>query len=128
MKKFLKAYKVSVLITVVILILCFMDTASLPQAPMINFDKLVHLIMFMGLSGVIFFDNTIYLKRKINFRRIFLGSFLLSTLLSGAIEIMQEYFTVARSGDWMDFVFDGIGAFLGSWICFLINRRLPLIP
>jgi VanZ family protein len=100
-----------------------MDTKPLPPAPMTNFDKLVHLIMFLGLSGTVFFDNTSYLRKHINSRRIFLGSFLFPTLLSGAIEIMQEYFTTTRTGDWMDFLFDGIGAFLGIGICYLINRR-----
>jgi VanZ family protein len=122
--KNLKKYWISILLNIIILILCFIDTTPLPEAPMTNFDKLVHLIMFMGLSGTIFFDNTRYLRLKISTRRIFWGSFFLPTIFSGAIELMQEYFTTTRTGDWMDFLFDGIGAFLGIGICFLINRRL----
>jgi VanZ family protein len=105
-----------------------MDTEPLPAAPITDFDKLVHLIMFMGLSGAVFFDNTHYLKQRISSQRIFGGSFLFPTLFSGAIEIMQEYFTTTRSGDWMDFLFDGIGAFLGILVCWLINRRLSISP
>jgi VanZ family protein len=100
------------------------DTAPLPEAPMTDFDKLIHLIMFMGLSGAAFFDNTHYLKKKISFRRIFFGSFLFPTLFGGTIEVIQEHFTVSRTGDWMDFLFDGIGAFCGILICWLINFRL----
>jgi VanZ family protein len=101
-----------------------MNTEPLPNAPIDNFDKLVHLIMFMGLSGAVFFDNTRYLKQKISLQRIFCGSFLFPTIFSGLIEIMQEHFTTTRSGDWMDFLSDGIGAFLGILICWQINRRL----
>jgi VanZ family protein len=121
---FLKKYWISVFLTLIIMVLCFIDTAPLPEAPMTNFDKLVHLVMLMGLSGAIFFDSTGYLRRQIDIRWIFLGSFLFPTLLSGAIEIIQEYCTPTRSGDWMDFLFDGIGAFLGICVCFPINRML----
>jgi VanZ family protein len=57
-------------------------------------------------------------------RRIILGSFLFPLLFSGAIELMQEYFTVSRSGDWFDFLFDGIGSFSGLAICLMINKSL----
>ncbi|KAA6302681.1 MAG: hypothetical protein EZS26_001188 [Candidatus Ordinivivax streblomastigis] len=80
--------------------------------------------MFLGLSGTVFFDNTAYLKRKTGAVRIALGSFLFPVVLSGLIEIMQEYLTATRSGDWMDFLFDVIGALLGSLICRSIDRRL----
>jgi VanZ family protein len=101
-----------------------MNTESLPSAPVIDFDKLVHLLMFMGLSGLVFFDNTKRLKQSISRQRVAWGSFLFPTLFSGAIEIGQEYLTVNRTGDWFDFLFDGIGALIGILICFLINRRL----
>jgi VanZ family protein len=91
---------------------------------MTDFDKLVHLLMFLGLSGTVFFDNTKYLRKQISRRRIILGSFLLPTLISGGIELLQEYFTPYRTGDWRDFLYDGIGAFLGLVICLAINRRL----
>jgi VanZ family protein len=101
-----------------------MNTAPLPKVPMTDFDKVVHLVMFLGLSGIVFFDNTFYLKRKTNYQRIVLGSFLFPALFSGAIELMQEYFTVSRTGDWMDFLFDVIGSFAGLVICIIINSRL----
>jgi VanZ family protein len=105
-----------------------MDTTPLPAAPMTDFDKLIHLFMFMGLSGVVFFDNTHYLKKKISLQRIFFGSFLFPVLFSGSIEVMQSYFTTSRTGDWMDFLFDGIGSLCGILICWLINRKLSYAP
>jgi VanZ family protein len=103
-----------------------MNTQELPAAPMTNFDKLVHLIMFMGLSGIIFFENTRYLRKQIGKQRIIWGSFVFPTLFSGAIEIGQEYLTTCRTGDWMDFLFDAIGAGIGLGICWLINKRLKI--
>jgi VanZ family protein len=112
------------LLSIVILTLCFMRIEPLPVAPMTDFDKLAHLLMFLGLSGTIFFDNTLHFRRRISLRRILFGSFLLPLLAGGLIEIMQEHLTRYRSGDWRDFLFDSLGAILGAAIAVLINRRL----
>jgi VanZ family protein len=106
-----------------------MDTAPvMPELPMSNLDKLAHLLMFLTLSGSVFFDNTAYFKQRITKRRIILGSFLFPLLFSGLIEIIQEYFSSVRSGDWMDFLFDGIGTLIGILICFSINSKLKFPP
>ena len=123
---FLKKYWITTTIILIVLILCFMDTTQLPKAPTINFDKFVHIVMFSGVSGVIFFDNSLYLRFPISNKRIFWGSFFFPVMLGGLIEIMQEkYLAPTRSGDWFDFLFDVVGTLIGLSIIILINRRLP---
>ena len=119
----LKKYWVSILFVAAIFILCFMNTTPLPSPPVLNFDKYVHSLLFLSLSGVVFFDNTSYFRQRVSNVRIFLSSFFFPVLLGGTIEIMQALLTTTRSGDWMDFLFDGIGAFLGLMICWTINRK-----
>lgn len=121
---FIRKFALSIVLLVVIFVLCFMHTEELPAVPMTNFDKLAHSVMFLALSGTIFFDNTRYLRRLISRRRVFFGSFLLPIAIGGAIEVMQEQFTRHRSGDWYDFLFDAFGAVLGVLIALLINRFL----
>ena len=121
---FLKRHWISVPLCLVILYLCFMNTDSLPSVGVVNFDKFVHFVMFLSVSGVIFFENTSYLKNKTSLRTIIIFSFIFPTVYSGLIEIGQEHLAPTRVGDWMDFLFDGIGAFLGLIICMLINKRL----
>ncbi|GHV10002.1 membrane protein [Bacteroidia bacterium] len=118
----LKKYGLSGLLCIVILILCLMNTQDFPEAPMSNFDKLVHTILFLAVSGVVFFDNTARLKIKISERRLFLGSLIFPIVFSGLIEILQEYCTLYRTGDWMDWVFDSVGAATGWIICWALNR------
>jgi VanZ family protein len=91
---------------------------------MTDFDKLVHFFLFLGISGTAFFDNTGYLKRKSSALRIFNGSFLFPVAFGGLIEILQATLTNIRSGDWMDFLYDAIGALAGVVICLIINRKL----
>jgi len=90
--------------------------------PVRNIDKLVHTIMFLGLSGVIFFDGTRYLRFPISKMQIFWSVFLFPTLLGGVIEILQGIITKSRSGDWFDFLFDVFGTIFGWGIALLINH------
>ena len=122
----LKKYWLSLFVIIIVLILCFINTSQLPKSPALNFDKLVHVIMFMGLSGVIFFDDTGYLRFPISKMRIFFGVFLFPVAFGGLIEIMQAYLTTTRSGDWFDFGGDVVGSVVGMLIALLINRYLPL--
>ena len=121
---FLKKHWISIPLCLTILYLCFMNSQSFPDVGVLNFDKFVHFVMFLGVSGVIFFENTSYLRKKTSLQTIVVFSFIFPTVYSGLIEIGQEYLAPTRFGDWMDFLFDGIGAFLGLIICLLINRRL----
>jgi len=118
----LKKYVLSIMVVIIIIILCFMNTKPLPAPPIKNFDKAVHLIMFLTLSGVVFFDNTRYLRYRISKLRIFLGSFLFPVLFGGLIEILQSYLTRYRKGDWFDFLGDTAGIALAAGIAWLINR------
>lgn len=117
-------YWISILLSGIIIILCFMSTEPMPSVPMSNFDKLVHFLMFLGLSGVVFFDNTKYFRKQISYQRIIWGSFFFPTIFSGLIELMQEYLSSYRTGDWMDFLWDTVGAFVGLAICLKINSKL----
>jgi len=123
---FLKKYWLSTFVILIIFILCFINTTSFPAPPTLNFDKIVHTILFLGLSSVIFFDNTSYFRFSVSKKRIFWGTLLFPIILGGFIEILQARLTTYRSGDWFDFLFDGIGAFLGWGIALLINRYFLL--
>jgi VanZ family protein len=101
-----------------------MNTESLPKVEMTDFDKLVHLLIFGALAGLVFFENSCYFKQKVSFKTIFIGSFLFPLLFGGLIEVFQEYFISNRTGDWLDFLFDGIGIFFVFVLCRLINRQL----
>ena len=122
MIRFLKKYWLSTFVIVIILILCFMNTAPLPTVPVQNFDKVVHTIMFLGLSGVIFFDSTNYLRFPISKQQIFWGVFLFPSVLGGLIEILQGALTATRSADLFDFIFDVVGTAFGLGIALFINR------
>lgn len=124
MIRFVKKYFLSISVILLILILSFMSAEQLPESPEDNFDKVVHIFMYLGLSGIIFFDETNYFRHSISRKWIFYSILIFPITFGGIIELMQEYFTTTRTGDWFDFLFNVIGSFFGWVGALLINRFL----
>lgn len=47
-----------------------------------------------------------------------------ATALGGAMELVQAYLTTCRSGDWIDFEADAVGALIGLLVCVGLNWKL----
>lgn len=105
----------ALLSSLVVLILCLMPGHSLPKVGMINFDKVVHSILFGGLT--LLFATGFYRQTTYDFlnRHYLASAFVLCTLYGGLLEIAQATFAIKRSGDWLDFLFDGLGALTAVW-------------
>lgn len=94
----------------IVFILCVIPGDELPEVGIVNFDKVVHSIMFGGLTYLFargFYKQTAY---KFLFEHYLITSFLLCTLYGGFLEILQATVSINRAGDWLDFLFDGMGA------------------
>ncbi len=117
-------YTISCLYIVFIWILCFIDIPHTPLDNITLIDKWTHMVMYAGTCATIWYE---YLRRhvKINRTRVFLLAWLAPLLMSGLIEILQEYCTGGRrSGDWLDFAANGIGVTLGNVIGILLAAYL----
>lgn len=126
----LKAYPVSCFYILMIWILCF---ATIPSTPLDNvtlIDKWVHIAMYGGTCATIWLE---YLrlhttkrqpvmriaspadKPLLSWTKLFCLAWIAPILMSGIIEILQEYCTDGRrSGDWLDFAANSIGATVGA--------------
>jgi VanZ family protein len=122
----LKKYRLSLLFIGFILTICFINPPeNLPEELSVtNLDKLVHFLMFLGLSVIIFYESALRIKRKAGRRTVFGSSFLFPVVFSGSIEIAQAYLTVTRSGSWPDFLSDVAGICCGYIICRIKNSRI----
>jgi len=114
----------SVILCGVILYLCMMDVKDLPKAPISNFDKIVHFLMYGIVTGVVFFESSHYFRTRLSNIRLLLVVLMFPVLFGGATELLQEYCSRSRRGDWMDFLFDVYGVVACYLICFIINRKL----
>ncbi len=126
----LKAYPVSCFYILMIWILCF---ATIPSTPLDNvtlIDKWVHIAMYGGTCATIWLEylrlhNTkpqpvMHIaspsdKPLLSWTKLFCLAWIAPILMSGVIEILQEYCTGGRrSGDWLDFAANSIGATVGA--------------
>ena len=119
MKHYFSKYKISLLIIGTILYLSFFTPPKTQLDEVTNIDKLVHICMYGGLCSILWIE---YLRshRHIQRFRVFIGGIVLPITLSGIIELLQEYATSNRSGDWADMIANSIGvviaALLGQFI------------
>jgi VanZ family protein len=53
---------------------------------------------------------------------IFIGAVIFPIVFSGCIELLQEYCTSYRGGDWLDFTANSVGVILAGVIAYFFVR------
>ncbi len=111
---------------VIIAYLSLMPQRSLPHPHWFNFensDKLVHLAMYAKLAAVMY--RAALIRTTVSIR-----SLLLIVMICGVfglfIEVMQERFTSDRTFDWIDALFNVIGAGVSAGVCKLLPNKIFL--
>ncbi len=117
-----RRYRLSLLVLAVILYLSFFRPPSVSLEKVKNIDKLAHFIMYFGFCSVLWVEYLLT-HARLSVKRISLGAIVAPILFSGAVEIMQEWLTEHRGGDWGDFLFNSLGV-----ICALLFGVFLLEP
>jgi VanZ family protein len=118
-------YPVSVFFFIVIWYLSFFSPpkTELDNVPFI--DKWVHIAMYGGTSLTVWIEYIRHHKR-LNTTKLLSLAVIAPILMSGAIELLQEYCTNGRrSGDWMDLAANATGVVLAGVIGLLIWKAGP---
>ena len=119
-----KEYILTTIVTVAIVVL---STIPIPEYPPLGdvplMDKWVHMVMYGGLVFVMWVDHVVRSKRTFSWAARGLMLFY-AIVLGGLMELVQAYLTTCRSGDWIDFEADAIGAALGVLLCMGLNFKL----
>lgn len=95
---------------------------ELPELRNVAFiDKWTHFVMYGGTCSVIWWE---YLRchRQTNWSRLFLLAWLAPTVMSGCIELIQEYCTENRAGEWLDLLANITGCTLGAIVGLVMLR------
>jgi len=127
MWRFIKTYPLSIIFVLIVTYL------SLSQPPKViiplfrHWDKVVHFIMYGGLSGVIWLELLLKRRREKTGKTFFInGAVIFPLLFGGMMEMCQHYFTRYRSGDWWDFLSNMEGVVFATLIAWFILRPLIL--
>ncbi len=119
-----KNYIFTTIVTVAIVVLSTIpipEEAPLNDVPLI--DKWVHMVMYAGVFFAIWVDHVVRGKRTFSWvARILM--LLYAIALGGAMELVQAYLTTCRSGDWIDFEANIVGALIGYLICVGLHWKL----
>lgn len=110
--QFVRKYPLSLLCILTIWFLSFFNPpeTELEEVPFI--DKWVHILMYGGTCTVLWIEY-IRSHTTLNKGKLFRWAWLAPIVMSGIIELLQEYCTNhQRSGDWLDFVANSIGVTL----------------
>ena len=107
-----RKYPLSICCIVLIWILSFLpfpEMQSLEDVPLA--DKWTHIVMYGGTCCVIW---TEYVRSHLSMdgEKLFFYAWLLPILMSGAIELLQEYCTTYRGGEWFDLAANSTGVTL----------------
>ncbi len=62
------------------------------------------------------------IKRDSPLWHAWVGAFVCPVLFSGMVELLQEYCTTYRGGDWLDFAANTTGALIASLIGYFVLR------
>jgi len=115
-----KNYPFSVAVIVIIWILSLIPIPETPLSDVKMIDKWTHIVMYGGLSLVICYE---YMKthQSVQKEKFLLLDWLAPVLMGGLLELLQAYCTGGnRSGDWLDFFANGLGATLGCLVGILL--------
>lgn len=120
----MKKYLFTTIVSVAIVVL---STIPIPENPPLGdvplIDKWVHMVMYGGLVFVMWVDHAMRNKRRFTWMARLI-MVLYSVALGGAMELVQAYLTTCRSGDWIDFEADAVGALLGVLLCMGLNWEI----
>lgn len=120
--KILKLYPLTVILTAVIWMLCLFSPPETRLSEIAFIDKWTHLVMYGGLCCIIWLE---FLRSRRPLRKqTLLFTFIFPVLMSGIIEVVQEYCTTTRSGEWADLAANIFGVILGNAAGFWLVRPL----
>ena len=124
---YIRKYPISILVILAVVYLSFFKPPHTDLERVNNIDKVAHICMYFGMSGMLWFE---FLRSQRKYHapmwHAWVGAFLCPILFSGLVEILQEYCTDYRGGDWMDFLANTIGVVLAALVACFIIRPLML--
>ena len=120
---YIKIYPVSLVVILAVIYLSFFKPPTTGLGTISHLDKVAHLCMSSGMSGRLWMEF-LWAHRRDNtpLWHAWIGAFLCPVLFSGVVELLQEYCTTYRGGDWLDFAANATGAVLASLIAYFVLR------
>jgi VanZ family protein len=116
MKRYLKSQPLSILVIAAVWVACMVPIPETPLDNISMIDKWTHFVMYCTIVVVIMAEYG-HRSKAVNWRHLTVGGIVLPVVMGGLVELAQAYLTNGvRSGDWLDFLANTIGVFIGCAI------------
>lgn len=115
MKGFILRYPLSIAIILLVTFLSFFKPPSTDFDDVPGIDKLVHTGMYFVMASFLWWE--FYKGQKNTHAPIWhawVGAFLCPLLYGGIVELLQEYCTKHRGGEWLDFAANSAGVIIAA--------------
>lgn len=119
----LKRYPLSIVFCLIVLYLSFFRPPSTGMGRIPHLDKVVHFGMYFSMSALLWYEYWRRHRHAFPFPTAWCLAFVFPVLLSGCIELLQEYCTSYRGGEWLDFLANSLGAGTASVVIWLVIRK-----
>ena len=128
-------FRLTLLLTLLILIVCLLPIPETPLDEVRFVDKYTHLLLFGGYAWVLWAESALSARAaapetgvratKMPLRRsLWALTFGWPVCFGGLVEVLQATFTTCRSGDWLDFVADAVGVLCAAPLGVMTYRAL----
>ena len=108
-----------------IVLICYLSIFFMPPKTPLDslafIDKWTHLVMYGGTCTVFWWEYLRHHQHKASLLTLFYGWFGF-VAASGIIELVQEYLTTNRAGEWLDLLANTTGATIGTLIGLSMRR------
>ena len=122
MKNLLTHYRFSCAFIVIIWLLYFIPIPDNPLSHVRLIDKWTHSVLYLVL-GLLILSEQLRAMKKAKLSSLIYWVWLFPIAMGGIIEVLQATCTGGRrSGEWLDFVADGIGSTLALLIGILLAK------
>lgn len=119
----LKKYPYSLVVIAAVIYLSFFKPPTTDLDEISNIDKLAHVCMYGGLSGMLWLEFLrAHRRNDAPLWHAWMGATICPILFSGIIELLQEYCTTYRGGDWMDLAANTTGVLIATLIGYYVMR------
>jgi VanZ family protein len=123
MLRYIKHYPISLFIILTVIYLSFFKPPKTELDTIPDFDKLVHICMYLGMSGMLWLEFLRAHRRDLSpLWHAWVGAFCCPILFSGMVEILQATLTKYRSGDWLDFAANTTGVCIATLFAYFVLR------
>ncbi len=123
LRNIIRLYWKSITVVLCILYLSFAPPSTFKKIPTFdNEDKIIHFLMYAGLTSVLIYDFRNHLKNNTNKLLFFIACLFFPIIFGGLIEILQPTLFAPRSGSINDFYTDTLGVISGWLFMFIWSK------